>query len=57
MNEKMIITKALKNIFSSIDELCNTFPQKSFTIDGHLVGDIGEVIAVLDYDLTLFEVQ
>ncbi len=57
MNEKMIITKALKNIFSSIDELCNTFPQKSFTIDGRLVGDIGEVIAALDYDLTLFEVQ
>lgn len=27
----------------------------AFTIDGRLVGDIGEVIAALEYDVTLFE--
>ena len=57
MDQKAIIKKALKNIFESIDDLCNAFPQKSFTIDGRLVGDIGEIIAILDFDINLFDVQ
>ena len=33
------------------------FPDKAFTIDGRLVEDIGEVIATLEYDIELYEVQ
>lgn len=33
------------------------FPQKAFTIDGRLVGDLGEVIATLYYDIKLHTVQ
>jgi len=43
-------------IFEGIDSLKDTFLQKEFTIDGRLVGDIGEVIAALEYDVELFDV-
>jgi hypothetical protein len=33
------------------------FPNRAFTIDGRLVGDVGEVIAALEYDVTLREVS
>ena len=33
------------------------YPQRKFTIDGRLVGDIGEVVAELDYDIILYEKQ
>ena len=56
-DKKDTITKALKYIFSGIEELRQAFPQKDFTIDGRLVGDIGEVIATLEYDVHLYEVQ
>ena len=58
MNEKAtIISEALKNIFQSIEELRKAFKPKKFTIDGRLVGDIGEIIASLDYDIELFSKQ
>ncbi len=57
MDEKAAIDKALYNIFKSIDDLRKTFPQKAFTIDGRLVGDVGEVIATLYYDVKLHTVQ
>ncbi len=50
------ITAALALIFSGIEKLKGDFPGRAFTIDGRLVGDIGEVIAELEYDLTLHEV-
>jgi hypothetical protein len=37
--------------------LHEAFPRRAFTIDGRLVGDIGEMIAELEYDLTLDEVS
>ena len=36
-----------------IERLKDAFPNRKFTIDGRLVGDIGEVIAELDYDVSL----
>jgi len=42
-------------IFSGIRQLKNALPTKDFTIDGRLVGDIGEAIAQRDYDLILYE--
>ncbi|HCI13576.1 MAG TPA: hypothetical protein DFK12_06355 [Gallionellaceae bacterium] len=37
--------------------LKSQFPTKAFTIDGRLVGDLGEIITSLEYDLTLYDVQ
>jgi hypothetical protein len=51
------INEALAIIFKGIDRLQKAFPGRLFTIDGRLVGDIGEVIAALEYDVELYEVQ
>ena len=48
------ITDALRLIFQ-VKQLEKAFPNRAFTIDGRLVGDIGEVIAALEYDLVLHE--
>ncbi len=57
MDEKAVIDKALANIFKSIDDLKKAFPQKAFTINGRLFGDLGEVIATLYYYVELYPVQ
>lgn len=51
------IREALASIFQGIERLREAFPSRRFTIDGRLVGDIGEVIAELQYDLILDEVS
>jgi hypothetical protein len=51
------ITEGLALIFKGIDRLREAFPHRAFTIDGRLVGDIGEVIAALEYDVTLDSVS
>ena len=50
MNKNAAIADALGLIFIGIGKLRDAFPQKYFTIDGRLVGDIGEVIAAIEYD-------
>jgi hypothetical protein len=50
-----VISEALELIFKGIEGLTVAFPQKKFTIDGRLVGDVGEVIAALEYDVILHE--
>lgn len=50
-----IIQDSLRQIFSGIRQLKEAFPSKEFTIDGRLVGDIGEAIVQRDYELTLYE--
>ena len=54
--KKQAITNALSLIFEGIRQLRHKFPGKEFTIDGRLVGDIGEVIAALEYDINLYSV-
>lgn len=54
MSGKPVITEALASIFSGIRQLKDAFPEKEFTIDGRLVGDIGEVIAAQEYDIELY---
>ena len=50
------IKEALRQVFSGIEMLRATFEGKrKFTIDGRLVGDIGEVIAELNYKLKIDE--
>ncbi|MBL4595711.1 MAG: hypothetical protein JKX99_03930 [Robiginitomaculum sp.] len=50
-----VIKDSLQKIFSGIKQLKEALPTKEFTIDGRLVGDIGEAIVQRDYDLTLYE--
>jgi hypothetical protein len=51
------ITEGLALILKGIDRLREAFPNRAFTIDGRLVGDIGEVIAAPEYDVTLDSVS
>ncbi len=55
MPRRRAITEALALIFEGIARLKDTFRNREFTIDGLLVGDIGEVIATLEYDVVLYE--
>lgn len=43
----------LDSLYSSAERLEALFPGRKFTLDGHLVGSIGEVIAAYMFDLTL----
>ena len=56
MTENAAIADALGLIFGGISQLRRAFPGKLFTIDGRLVGDIGEVIAALEYEIQLYDV-
>ncbi len=44
-------------VFEGIAHLKAAFPNRAFTIDGRLVGDVGEVIAALEYDIVLHDVS
>lgn len=48
---------ALKHIFDGIRMLRETFPHRQFTIDGRLVGDIGEVVAEREYAMEIDEIS
>lgn len=51
------INQALALIFEGISQLQKAFLNREFTIDGRLVGDIGEVIAALEYDIQLHDIS
>jgi hypothetical protein len=51
----MEIHSAVKKMLEIVDSLHNRYPQKKFTLDGRLVGDIGEVLVENDYELKLHE--
>lgn len=50
MNE---FKNALFLIFKGIELLHRKYPNREFTIDGRLVGDIGEILAAENYDIEL----
>ncbi len=50
------IREALDLIFRGIAILQTEFTNRRFTIDGRLVGDIGEIIAAAEFDVVLDEV-
>jgi hypothetical protein len=50
------IQKALGHIFKGIEILQSEFSNRRFTIDGRLVGDIGEIIAAAEFDIILDDV-
>jgi hypothetical protein len=47
------IAHGLSLIFRGIKQLQEAFDHRAFTIDGRLVGDVGEVVAEINYDLLL----
>ena len=49
------IADALGQLFDAVSKLQAAYPGKPFTPDGRLVGDIGEVVASLHYQITLNE--
>ncbi|UYO41952.1 hypothetical protein KQX62_11940 [Rhodopseudomonas palustris] len=51
------IESALDLIFQGIGILQAEFCNRKFTIDGRLVGDIGEIIAAAEFDITLDEIS
>ena len=46
---------AIKNMYVAVNELRAAFPGRRFTPDGKMVGDIGEAIGKILYDLELYE--
>lgn len=51
------IEAAVKGLLKIVRKLATYYPNKRFTLDGRLVGDIGEVLAEINYDIKLFKVQ
>lgn len=47
------IEQGLSLIFQGIKQLHEAFDHRAFTVDGRLVGDVGEVVAEINYDLQL----
>ncbi len=56
-NRHQLLQTKIKELLAIVADLSSTFsPEKRrFTLDGRLVGDIGEIIAYLYYDITLDE--
>ena len=50
----MNLERNLKKLFEIVDDLQREYPIKKFTLDGRLVGDIGEILVQENYDVTLF---
>lgn len=48
------INEALPQLLTIVSQLQETYRPKAFTLDGRLVGDIGEVLVAEVYDIELF---
>jgi hypothetical protein len=53
LSRKIKLPSAVATIYRAIEELQSEYPRK-FTLDGHLVGSIGEVVAAEALGLTLY---
>lgn len=47
------VSKILNSLYANVEALETIFPGRKFTLDGHLVGSIGEVVAAYMFDLRL----
>ena len=52
-DNKIQMKHMIEKLFQIVRELEQQYPGRHFTLDGHLVGSIGEVLAAQLYDLTL----
>lgn len=50
----MTLDGNIKKLFKIIEDMRIEFPTKKFTLDGRLVGDIGEILVQENYDVTLY---
>lgn len=48
------VRNLLDALYAATDRLETIFPGRKFSLDGHLVGSIGEVLAAYMFDLDLF---
>lgn len=53
MNDIEFIKQKLSALLSIVDELEKRFPGRKFTLDGHLLGSLGEAIAADFYNIDL----
>jgi hypothetical protein len=51
---EMTISDAVKQMLSIVKGLQKSYPKKKFTLDGRLVGDLGEILVEDAYDVELF---
>lgn len=55
-SEKMDLVRAkVQKLIEIVAELEEEFPGRHFTLDGHLIGSIGEVLAVYHYGIQLYD--
>jgi hypothetical protein len=47
------VTRYINDLYTVTDNLERMFPGRKFTLDGHLIGSLGEVIAAYIFDLNL----
>jgi len=50
-----MIKQKIKELFRIVEELKDAYPHKEFTLDGRLVGDLGEIIAEENYQIKLYD--
>ena len=53
MNQLAKLKKATIDLYLSVEKLQAVFPDRKFTPDGRMVGDIGEAIAALKFGIIL----
>ncbi len=53
MDNATAIAERVHELYRIVDELERMHPGRKFSLDGHLVGSIGEVLAAQMYDLVL----
>ena len=51
------LPSAVASIYKAVAELESQYPERKFTLDGHLVGSIGEVIAAEAFNLKLYPIS
>ena len=49
------IPEAIRQLLEVVEQLRTAYPTRRFTLDGRLVGDLGEVIAEEAYDIKLYD--
>jgi hypothetical protein len=53
--DPITVPEAVKELLGIVGRLHATFKHKAFTLDGRLVGDLGEVLVEQTYELTLLD--
>ena len=50
----MNLRENIESLFKIIEDLQSNYPNKMFTLDGRLVGDIGEILVQENYNVKLY---